>query len=128
MLLAFVSAGNGVLDFTSVSEQAWSMSGVFLMGDVRHSKTVQKFRICIQDNHPVTFTISLTNQFGTTVSETITMGTGSGLVISQVLSLKITGIRIYWSISGAAGQEITLVEFAPMFKTAGEQRGGTVDA
>lgn len=128
MLLSFVSAGNGVLDFTSVSEQAWSMSGVFLMGDVRHSKTVQKFRICIQDNHPVTFTVSLTNQFGTVVSETITMGTGSGLVISQVLSLKITGIRIYWSISGAAKQELTLVEFAPMFKTAGEQRGGTVDA
>ncbi len=114
-------------DFSNVSEQAWLMSGVFLMGDVRHSKTVQKFRISIFDNGPVTFTVRLVNQFGTVATETVTMGTNSGNNISQVLALKVSGIRINWSISGAAGQDLTIVEFAPLFKIAGEQRGGTVD-
>lgn len=128
LLLAFNNGVAGNVDFTSVSEQAWSFNGVFLMGDVRHSKTIKKFRVCIFDAAPVTFTVTLTNQAGTSVSQTVTMGTMSGNNISQILSLSITGIRINWSITGAAGQFLQLVEFAPMFKTAGEQRGGTVDA
>ena len=128
VLLAFINGVDGVVDFGGVSEQAWAINGVFLMGDIRHSKTIQKFRVCIQDNGPVTFTVFLMNLAGTIVSETVTMGTGSGKNISQVLALKITGIRIYWTIGGNAGQDLTLVEFAPLFKTAGEQRGGTVDS
>lgn len=128
VLLAFIDGIDGLVDFSGTSEIPWSLNGVFLMGDLRHAKTVQKFRVCILDNGPVTFTVSLSNQSGTIVSETVTMGTGSGLNISQVLSLKITGIRIYWNISGQPGNDLTLVEFAPMYKTAGEQRGGTVDS
>jgi hypothetical protein len=128
LLLGFDDGVTGNVDFTTISELAWSMRGVFLMGDVRHSKTIQKFRVCIFDAKQVTFTVTLTNQFGVTVSETVTMGTGSGNDISRVLALKISGIRINWTISGAAGQYLQLVEFAPMFKTAGEQRGGTVDS
>ena len=127
VLLAFIDGVDGLVDFSSVSEQAWAMNGVFLMGDLRHSKTIQKFRVCIQDNGPVTFTIALSNLSGVIASETVTMGTGSGKNISQVLALKISGVRIYWTILGAAGQDLTLVEFAPLFKTASEQRGGTVD-
>lgn len=128
LLLAFDDGVTGNVDFTTVSELAWSIRGVFLMGDVRHSKTIQKFRVCIFDAQAVTFTVTLTNQFGISVSETVTMGTGSGNNISRVLALKISGIRINYTISGAAGQYLQLVEFAPMFKTAGEQRGGTVDS
>ncbi len=127
LLLGFNDGVAGNIDFTSVSEQAWVMRGVFLMGDIRHSKTVQKFRICIFDAGTVTFTVTLTNQFGTVATETITMGTGSGNNISKILALKISGIRINWSISGAARQFLQVVEFAPMFKTAGEQRGGVID-
>jgi hypothetical protein len=72
--------------------------------------------------------VRLVNQFGTVATQTVTMGTNSGNNISQVLSLKVSGIRINWSISGDAGQDFTLVEFAPMFATANEQRGGLVDA
>jgi hypothetical protein len=128
VLLAFNNGVDGNFDFNSVSEQAFGMTGVFVMGDVRHSKTIQKFRVCILDNGPVTFTVALSNAVGQAVSQTVTMGTGSGKNISQVLTLKITGIRINWSITGAAGQDLTLVEFAPMFDIAGEQRGGDVDA
>lgn len=132
--LGFDNGVIGNIDFSETSEQNWSMSGVFVMGDVRHSKTIKKFRISILDNGPVTFTVTLSNQAGNIVSETVTMGNGSGFNISQVLAPKntagfsgITGIRINWQISGLAGQDLTIVEFAPMFKTAGEQRGGTVD-
>jgi hypothetical protein len=128
LLLGFDDGVTGNVDFTTVSEQAWSMRGVFVMGDVRHSKTIQKFRVCIFDAGAVTFTVTLTNQFGVTVSETVTMGTGSGNDISRVLALKISGVRINWTISGVAGQYLQLVEFAPLFKWAGEQRGGTVDS
>lgn len=127
MLLGFINGVAGLIDFSGVSELPWGMSGVFLMGDVRHAKTVQKFRVCILDNGPVTFTVALSDLNGNMASQTVTMGTGSGKNISQILSLKLSAIRIYWSITGAAGQDLTLVEFAPMFKTAGEQRGGVVD-
>ena len=128
IMLAFNNGVNGNFDFNSVSEQAFGIGGVFLMGDVRHSKTIQKFRVSILDNGPVTFTVALSNAAGQTVSQTVTMGSGSGKNISQVLTLKITGVRINYSITGVAGQDLTLVEFAPMYDIAGEQRGGTVDA
>lgn len=127
ILLAFDDGVDGNFDFTSVSEKPWLMSGVFLMADPRHQKTIQKFRVTILDNGEVTFTVTLTNQFGISVSQVVTMGTGSGNNIAIVLPLSITGIRINWSISGAAGQDLTLVEFAPMFDVANEQRGGTID-
>jgi hypothetical protein len=116
------------IDFTTVSEKDWLMSGVFLMGDPRHSKTIQKFRVTIFDQGPVTFTVRIANQAGLVATQTVTMGTNSGNNISQILTLKINGIRFNWSISGAAGQDFTLVEFAPMFNTAYEQRGGLVDS
>jgi len=128
VLLAFNNGVDGNFDFNSTSEQNWSISGVFIMGDVRHQKTIQKFRVCILDNGPVTFTVSLSNASGLSVSQTVTMGNGSGKNISMVFTLKINGIRIYYNISGAAGQDVTLVEFAPMYSTAGEQRGGMVDS
>jgi hypothetical protein len=128
VLLAFNNGVDGNFDFNSVSEQNWSISGVFIMGDIRHQKTIQKFRICILDNGPVTFTVALTNALGQSVSQTVTMGSGSGMNISQVLTLKLNGIRLNYSISGNAGQDVTIVEFAPMYTIAGEQRGGQVDA
>lgn len=128
VLLAFNNGVDGDFDFKSVSEQDFGMTGVFLMGDVRHSKTIKKFRVTIFDNGPVTLTVSLSNAAGQTVSQTVTMGSNSGKDISQVLTLSITGIRINWSITGEAGQDLTLVEFAPMFNFAGEQRGGAVDS
>lgn len=128
VLLAFNNGVDGNFDFKSVSEQAWGMSGVFLMGDVRHSKTIKKFRISMLDNGPVTFTVALSNAVGQTVSQTVTMGTNSGMNVSQILTLSITGIRINYSITGAAGQDFTLVEFAPMYSIGGEQRGGVVDS
>jgi hypothetical protein len=128
VLLAFSNGVNGDFNYQSVSEQNWSMSGVFIMGDVRHSKTIKKFRICILDNGPVTFTVSLSNAVGQTVSQMVTMGSNSGMNISQILTLSISGIRINYSISGNAGQDFTLVEFAPMYSIGGEQRGGQVDA
>lgn len=128
VLLAFNNGVDGNFDFNSVSEQNFAMSGVFLMGDVRHSKTIQKFRVTIQDNGPVTFTVALSNAAGLAISQTITMGSGTGRNISQVFTLKINGIRINYSISGVAGQDLTLVEFAPLYSTGGEQRGGTVDS
>ncbi len=128
VLLGTTNGKPNNIDFSVVSEKDWYMSGVFVMGDPRHAKTIQKFRVTILDNGAVTFTVRLVNQFGTVVSKTVTMGTNSGNNISQVLSMSITGIRINWSISGVAGQDVTVVEFAPMFRTAQEQRGGTVDA
>lgn len=122
-----VGVGN-LVEFTNVSEKPWAINGVFVLADPRHNKSIKKFRITILDNGPVTFTVTLTNQFGNVVTQTATMGTASGLNISQVLALPISGIRFAWQINGEAGQPFTLVEFAPMFMTSGEQRGGAVDS
>lgn len=128
VLLAFDNGVDGNFDFKSISEQNWGMSGVFIMGDVRHSKTVQKFRLTILDNGPVIVTVAMSNAVGQSVSQTLTIGTGSGMNISTIFTLRITGIRINWSITGNAGQDVTIVEFAPIYDVAGEQRGGTVDS
>jgi hypothetical protein len=128
VLLAFNNGVDGNFDFKSVSEQNFGMTGVFIMGDVRHSKTIQKFRVSILDNGPVTFTVALSNAVGQSVSQTVTMGSNSGKNISQIFTIKLTGIRLNWSITGVAGQDLTIVEFAPMYDTAGEQRGGSVDS
>lgn len=127
LLLGFEDGTPALVDFTNYSEEAWSVSGTHIFGDARHTKTVKKFRICVLDNGETTFTVTVANQNGQSESQDITMGSGTGKVISRVLPFNIPGIRINWTVSGAAGENSTFVEFTPIFVMGGEQRGGDVD-
>lgn len=127
VLLGFEDGTPALVDFTNYSEELWSVSGIHVFGDRRHTKTVKKFRLCITDNGETTFTVTVRNQNGQSDSQDVTLGNGSGDVLSRVLSFNIPGIRIEWTVSGNAGESSTFVEFAPMFVMGGEQRGGNVD-
>lgn len=127
VLLGTVDGHANLVDFTNTSERPWLFGGQFVFGDPRHSKTVKKFRVTIADNGPVTFTVTLRNQYGTVVSQTVTMGSNTGLDVSQTFSLAIPGMRIGWEISGEEEEPFTLVEFCPIYSIGGEQRGGQVD-
>lgn len=127
MLLGMEDGTPALVDFTTYSEEPWSVSGCHVFGDTRHSKSVKKFRLCVVDNGETTFNVTVTNQNDQSETQSVTLGTGTGKVISRVLAFNISGIRIAWTVSGEAGQSSTFSEFAPMFVMGGEQRGGDVD-
>lgn len=127
MMLGFEDGGPALVDFTNYSELDWSVSGTHVFGDRRHTKTVKKFRICIADVGQTSFNVTVSNQNGQSESQVVTMGTGSGDVLSRVLAFNVPGIRINWTVSGNAGESANFVEFTPIFVMAGEQRGGDVD-
>lgn len=145
LLLGFNDGTLGYVDFTNYSEQPWSItSGQHVFSDARHEHNVKKFRIAIRDNGQVQFTITLTgviypnpgaaldgnnNPISTnantkTQTRVVTMGNGSGQVVSRVVEFSVPGQFISWSISGSAGAPASFIEFCPIFDVGGEQRGG----
>jgi hypothetical protein len=122
-LIGFVDGTPGVVDFTTYSEKDWTIvSGQQTFHDRRHQKTIKKFRIAIVDNGPTTFVVSVFNELGQSQVQTITLGSGSGLVVSQVIPFSINGIRLRWTVAGAAGQTSSFSEFCPIYDTGGEER------
>ena len=124
-LIGFVDGTPGVVDFTTYSEAPWTIvSGQQTFHDRRHEKTIKKFRIAVVDNGPTTFVVSVFNEKGQSQTKTVTIGTGSGLVLSEVIPFSINGIRLRWTVAGAAGQTASFSEFCPIYDTGGEQRTG----
>jgi hypothetical protein len=128
VMLGCVDGTPALVDFTNTSEEAWSINGVCVFGDVRHRKTMTKFRLSFIDNGQITFTLTVRNKAGQVATATCTSGTGTGQVMSVVLGFKINGIRLYWEVSGNAGVPAHFVEFAPIYDIGGEQRGAQQDA
>lgn len=127
--IGFSDGTVGYVDFTNSSEIAWKVvSGKHTFGDRRHSHTIKKFRLSVLDQGSVTYTISITNNKMVTQTQSVTVGNGSGDVISTVVGgFNISGLRHQWTVSGPAGAPGAIVEFCPLFDIGGEQRGGTVD-
>jgi hypothetical protein len=118
----------GYVDFTNRSEVGWQVvSAKHTFGDRRHSHVIKKFRLVVIDNGPVTYTITITNERGFSQSQTFTLGSGSGDVLSQVVEFNITGLRLQWKVSGPAGAPSDMIEFCPIYEITGEQRGGSAD-
>jgi len=116
------------IDFTNYSEIAASItSGKHIFKDRRHKHTVKKFRLTVQDQGAVTYTIVISNDKGYSETQVVTLGSGTGDSISTILGFNVTGLRITWTCSVAAGQPGAVIEFCPMFDVSGEQRGGTID-
>jgi hypothetical protein len=145
-LLGFGDGTPGYVDFTNRSELAWSItSGQHIFADARHGHNVKKFRITIKDSGQTQFTISVTgilypnpnaqvdnqvppqpistNAAQVTKTQTITMGNGSGQVISRVVDFSVPGQYISWQVNGQPNTAIDFVEFTPIFDIGGEQRG-----
>lgn len=123
MLLGGNDGVPAFVDFTNFSEKAWSISGVNVFSDPRHRKTIVKFRLCVNDIGPATYTVTVRNQYGLSQTVAVTLGTGSGLVLGTILPFKVNGIRLYWTVQGAAGQPASFIEFSPVYDIGGEERG-----
>ena len=79
VLVGFADGTQGLVDFTNSSETSWSLtSGQVNCSDVRHNKTVNRFRINYTDIGPVTFNVTITIEKGVTQTQTITVGHGFG--------------------------------------------------
>jgi hypothetical protein len=128
LAISFSDGTFGYIDFTNYSETAWSITGpTHVFQDVRHGKTLKKFRLRVVDLGQVTYTLTATSNTGQTDTRTLTIGNGSGDVLSAVVELKVSGMRINWKISGSAGSPGSIVEFCPIYSISGEQRGGSSD-
>jgi len=127
-LLGFNNGVGGYVDFTNYSEVASQVqSGKIIFGDRRHRNTTKKFRLVVVDQGSTSYTITLQNENGQSESHTITIGTGSGDILSYVQEFKMPALRVQWTVSVPAGQPGAVVEFAPYYDTAGEQRSGTLE-
>src|SRR6267378_3446731 len=111
LLLSFNNQSSGYIDFSNYSELPWSITQPVVFGDSRHTKAVKKFRLVTRDLAPVTFTVTLTNQSGGSVSQTVTQGTGTGKLISTVVPLALSGLRFFWTVSGNALAAAAFTEF-----------------
>lgn len=116
------------VDFTKFSEvNGQVLSGKHIFHDRRHSHTVKKFRLVVQDNGPATYTVTVANNLGYSETQVVTLGTGSGDSLTVILTFNVTGLRIQWTCAFEALDPCTVIEFTPMYINAGEQRGGNVD-
>jgi hypothetical protein len=101
-------------------------SGQLTFGDTRHVHTV---RMVVEDSAAMTFNLRLTNEYNIqTPVQSITVGTGSGNMITIVIPLKapITGKYITWELSGPMNVNMGLVELTLPYETSGEVRAGNL--
>lgn len=128
MGLGFNNGTVGYIDFTNYSEVAGSItSGKHIFNDRRHSKAVKKFRLVVQDRGPVVYTITVWNNHGYSQSQVVSIGTGSGDSVSQVIEFTVPGMRIQWQVAVPPNSPAAIVEFCPIYDITGEQRGGLID-
>jgi hypothetical protein len=128
LLLGFNDGTAGYVDFTNYSELPASItSGKLIFGDRRHKKASKKFRLSFVDLGSATFTITLTNEKGQTKTQIFTIGSGSGDVLNYVQEFNIPGLRLQYTVSVPAGTPTGIVELAPIYDLAGEQRCGLVE-
>ena len=127
-LLGFNDGTAGYVDFTNYSEiPAGITSGKLIFGDRRHKKAVKKFRLSFIDLGPTTFTIFLANEQGQNKSFTFTVGSGSGDVLNYIQEFNIPGLRFQYTVSVPEFSATAIVELAPIWDLAGEQRGGLLE-
>jgi hypothetical protein len=102
-------------------------SGQLTFDDSRHSHSVKKFRLLLEDYSPnMTFNLRFTNEKGVSPKvQTFTLGTGSGNMITHVVETSIHGKYITWELSGPPNVRVGIVEFALMYDVSGEVRGGS---
>lgn len=126
--VGFTDGTVGYIDFTNYSESNWNVTGpIHTFGDARHKKTVKKFRLRVLDLGSATYSITVSNENGYSQTRTLTIGNGSGNVLSAVVEFNVSGLRPTWKVSGGPGVPGCIVEFCPIFDLGGEQRGGGVD-
>lgn len=123
VLIGFVDGTPGIFDFTQPCESAWSItSGEMKMGDNRHNKEITRFRLVYNDLFAggQTFTITVKNENGFSQTQSLTLGTGSGVTLQWVTEFKISGMFLTWTINGNAQAQASFVEFTPIFNFGGE--------
>lgn len=127
-LLGFDDGTAGYVDFTNTSEiDAVITSGKCIFGDRRHKHATKKFRLSFIDFGSTVFTITLSNEDRQSETHSFTLGSGTGDVLNYIQEFKITGLRIQYVISVPALSNTAIVNLAPIYDMAGEQRGGLIE-
>lgn len=125
-LLGFSDGVPGIVDFSSFSEQnANLLSGSLILGDRRHEKTIYGLRFILQDLGPISFSVTLINEKGDSKTTTISVGTGTGNMITAIANFKITGMYLTWSVNIPAGQPWSCSEVSPLYEIANEYKTNT---
>jgi len=123
VVIGFTDGTPGMVDFTGVSETQWLIkSGQLSMGDRRHNKDIQRFRLVFKDIAPTTFTVNFINEKGVSQSHILTLGTGSGKILSEVVPFHISGLFLTWTITGAPHMAASFIEFSPIYAIGGEYK------
>jgi hypothetical protein len=127
--IGFLDGTIGYIDFGQPgSEVGYSItSGKCIYRDRRHKNATKKFRLAFTDLGTITWTLTVTNEAGETQQQTVTLGTGSGDDLSYVFNFNIPSLRLTWVLTAPSGALFGVVEVAPIYDIAGEQRCGTVD-
>lgn len=133
-LVGFTNSNVGMIDFTSFSEQPWSMTlPQMVMGDQRHEKTVNAVRLVFQDLGVAQFSLSVSNEKGdvrtplvpgtTNSANPISIGSGTGKMSTVIIGFpQITGMYIQPTISGVAAQPFSMSELTPIYVPGAEYK------
>jgi hypothetical protein len=110
------------IDFTGFSEQPWKIVGPqHSFGDRRHVKSVERFRIVYEDLGQITGTVTFTTENGVLTNASFVIGTGSGLMLDQILNTKLSGVYHQWTVDGGnAAGPASFTEFTPLYVPGGE--------
>ena len=124
--LNFGAPGNAPTSGSINASDGWYIkSGALTFDDSRHYHTVKKIRFCFVDYAAVTVNIRVSNGKGQSETHTVSYGTGSGRIITQVVAFSIPGAFITWEMSGPKNIQWGCTEVTPMYDTGGEIQGGT---
>lgn len=125
VLLGFSDGTPAVVDPTVNCESTYAItSGNLCFKDRRHTKTITRVRLVYQDLGATSFTFTLTNEKGQSVSSTVAVGgTTLGGIFEKMVTLdKINGLFFNWTISGATGTPASIIEVAPIPVIGGEYK------
>jgi len=134
--ISFADGTVGYIDFSQAADHALLggsetstsiKSGKCIFSDRRHRHTNKKFRLVFTDLGSVTWTLTITNEVGQSAQQSATLGTNSGDDLTYIFSVPLSGLRLQWTLTAPANSKFSIVEVAPIYDIAGEQRGGTVD-
>jgi len=121
VFLGFSDGSAGQLDFSSFSEQDWSIKGPQQsFADHRHVKSLERFRVGYEDLGGIEGSVAFSTENGSTDTQNFSVGTGSGLIMEVILNTKLSGVFHSWLVSGAAGVPASFTEFAPLYVPGGE--------
>jgi len=124
LAVGFTDGSVGIPEFASKCESAYTIaSGSLSMGDRRHTKTLERFRIGYQDGEDCTFQVVFTNEKGQQdVQNAQIVGGGTGKDMVIIVTTKLNGLYLQWQVVGGPDAKQSFTEFTPIYVVGGEYK------